>query len=213
MATPLDALYVAFADLFVEGRAMPDPLMRKIGGLAAMVALTLVVGCTRPNNPERYDRANTDISARTYRGIVLSVRQVEVSGQQGGSNTAGNIAGGALGGVAGSTVGGGRGGLLSAIVGVVGGVIAADKVQELATAHKAYEYVVEIEAPLERREGTVASSNANITYSVEKILRTVIQQDERPLAVGSRVFMIDSKDPRVVPDSAAAAQPKVDLKN
>lgn len=178
------------------------------------LAVALVAGCTRPNNPERYDRGNTDASARTYRGIVLSARQVEVSGQQsGGSNTVGNIAGGAAGGVVGSAVGGGRGGLLSTIIGVVGGVIAADKAQELATAHKAYEYIVEIEAPVERREGSVASSNANLTYTFEKVLRTVVQQDERPLAVGARIFLIDNKDPRVILDSTTQPQPKVDLKN
>ena len=185
---------------------------RCLSAALCCLVVALAAGCTRPNNPDRYDRSKAMTSAPTYRGIVLSVRQVEVTGQEKGSNIAGNIAGGAAGGVAGSTIGGGRGGMLAAIAGVVGGAILADRAQDIATAHVAFEYIVEVEAPVYRREGDVGGTQANLTGTFEKVLRTVIQKDEKPFAIGSRVFLIDNKeDPRVIPDGTAQPQPKVDL--
>jgi len=185
---------------------------RRLGIALLALVLVLVGGCTRPNNPDRYDRSKAMESAPTFRGIVVSARQVEVSGQERGSNTAGNIAGAAAGGVAGSAIGGGRGGLLSAIAGVVGGAVLADRAQDVVTAHVAYEYIVEIEMPIMRREGEWVGTRANLSTGMEKVLRTVVQKDESPIAAGSRVFLIDHrKDPRIIPDGAAQPQPKVDL--
>lgn len=192
-----------------------EPSVTVSGNIRAAIIvgtlLVMVAGCTKPNEPGRYDRANTTESVTTMRGIVLSVRQVEVTGQKTGDNTTGNILGGAGGAVAGSAVGKGRGSLLGAILGVAAGVIATDKVQDLATAYQAFEYIVEVEAPITRIEGLDRDRKTNVSRADEKILRTVIQQEEKPLAVGARVFLIDGKDPRVIPDSSAQPQPKVDL--
>jgi len=186
-----------------------------IGGAALMVAtvlaLLLATGCTRPNNPDRYERRNTEKSVNTYRGIVLNVRQVEVSGQQGG-NLPGSAAAAAAGGVVGSAAGGGRGSVLGAIAGVIGGAVIGDKVQDGVTAYNAYEYIVEIEWPTHRRQGDLWGANANLAFGWEKILRTIVQQDAQPMSIGARIFLIDGRDPRVIPDATAQAQPKVDMK-
>lgn len=186
-----------------------------IGRISSCVALALVLAattsCSRPNNPERYERRNTEKSVKTFRGVVLNVRQVEVSGQQGG-NLPGNAMGGAAGGVAGSAAGSGRGSVLGAIAGVIGGAVVADKFQDGATAYNAYEYIVEVEAPVIRREGIWFGLDANLTSVSEKILRTVVQQDTQPMTVGARIFLIDGKDPRVILDVSVQPQPKIDMK-
>lgn len=105
----------------------------RIGGVAVLVAASLVSGCASWSNSNSVYTAGQGQREQTVRfGVVEGVREVQIQGPQTG---AGTLAGGALGGIAaGSTIGGGNGaiaaGVIGAVLGGLAGSAAENKIQQ-----------------------------------------------------------------------------------
>jgi outer membrane lipoprotein SlyB len=78
----------------------------------------------------------------THTANVISVREVEVSGESSGVGAA---AGGIAGGIAGNTLGNGYGQVAGAAAGALLGAVASGAAEKVVTEHKALEYVVQLE--------------------------------------------------------------------
>tara|TARA_A100000171_G_C2134489_1_gene149141 strand:+ start:379 stop:1017 length:639 start_codon:yes stop_codon:yes gene_type:complete len=148
-----------------------------------------LVGCARQISPNVYSDKSVGETSRTYRGVVVSKRQVEVAGSDKlQENTTGALLGGAGGAVAGSAFGGGHGNTAATILGGIGGAVAGAYAQKALESQDGFEYVVEL------RGGE---------------LKTVVQGTEPSLEVGQNVLMMVSHKgrSRIVPDTTSYSAP------
>lgn len=149
------------------------------------VALSLSLGgCARQISPSVYSGQTVGETAQTYRGFIVSKRQVEVADSDKlQENTTGALLGGATGAVVGSAFGGGRGAVASTVLGGIGGAVAGAYAQKSMASQDGFEYVVELQS------GT---------------LKTVVQGLEPSLSVGQRVLlMVSTKGrSRIIPDAS-----------
>jgi outer membrane lipoprotein SlyB len=163
----------------------------KFGLLGVMLAM--LGGCGSDYSPDTYASTAVQQANKVEPGIVVGVRQVDVTVQP----TTGAVVGGAAGGIAGSQVpGGGVSRAFGALGGtLVGGLVGAT-VEHTAGDTEAFEYIV---------------------HETKGDLVSVTQQDSKPLTIGEKVLVIAGSQARVVPDytvpvqtepSAAAAQDK-----
>lgn len=102
--------------------------------------LCTLVGCAAPNaSNNQYSAGSLSMAARTVEAVVVSKREVLVSG----TSAVGGASGAAVGGIAGSSIGGNsRDGLAGAVVGAVAGGLIGAAVEANATKQQAYEYIV-----------------------------------------------------------------------
>jgi len=116
----------------------------RIGTVAVLAATTLMAGCaTESNSNSVYSRAQAQREQTIRYGVVESVREVTIQGNQTG---AGTIAGGAIGGVAaGSLIGGGNGSVAAGILGAVLGGIAGSAAENKINQRRALEITVRLE--------------------------------------------------------------------
>jgi outer membrane lipoprotein SlyB len=158
---------------------------------AVMAALA---GCGPSYSPDTYASNAVQQAAKVQQGVVVGVREVNVSADA----TVGSVTGAAAGGIAGSQVGSGVSSAFAALGGTLLGGIAGNAAAHAAGDAKAYEYIVR------ETKGDLVS---------------VTQQDKEPLTLGAHVLLIDGKQARIVPDytvpggtankDAAAALPPV----
>jgi outer membrane lipoprotein SlyB len=145
--------------------------------LSAFVACLVLIGCTRNISPDSYAVGSVGQVNRAVRGVIISVRQVNISGSQSGAVGAAGAAGGA---VAGSAIGGGtRENILGAIAGAVIGGIAGSAIEEGSTRQQGMEYVVE-------------AQNGSLI--------TVVQGINPTLSVGAKVIVLYGTRTRVIAD-------------
>ncbi|MDB5368263.1 MAG: hypothetical protein JWM77_4190 [Rhodospirillales bacterium] len=142
--------------------------------LALMVPLALAA-CARDFSPNTYGTNAVQQANKVNQGVVIGVRKVDIKGDA----AAGAATGAAAGGIVGSQVGKGTASALSTLAGTVsGGIIGATAEQSLENTW-GYEYIVK------RGNGDLLS---------------VTQHDATPLAIGTRVLLIEGAQARIVQD-------------
>jgi outer membrane lipoprotein SlyB len=143
--------------------------------LAGFVVVALLAGCSSDYSPNTYNATAVQQANKTEQGIVVGVRQVDVTA----SGTTGAVVGGAAGGIAGSQVGNGATSAFGALGGsLVGGLIGIGA-EHAAGDTTAYEYIVR---------------------KTNKELVSVTQKGDPPLAIGEHVLVIAGAQARIVPD-------------
>jgi outer membrane lipoprotein SlyB len=143
--------------------------------LSALLLFAPLVACTPNVSPDSYSVGAVGQVNRVVRGVIVSARPVAIAGTNTGIGAgAGAIAGG----TGGSTFGGSvEANIVGAVAGaVIGGVVGA-AIEEGATRQTGMEYVIEAE-------------NA--------ALITLVQGDEVPLSVGTKVMVIYGTRARVI---------------
>jgi outer membrane lipoprotein SlyB len=147
----------------------------------AGVALTLLslAACAPNINSNNYVAGETQQINQVSFGTIISESQVQVQGSK--DNLIGTILGGATGAVLGSTIGQGTGSTLAAIGGGAAGAYAGNKVEGAVTKQQATRYVIKLTSG-----NTIA----------------VVQADNPPLAVGTKVQVISGHPAQVVPDNS-----------
>jgi outer membrane lipoprotein SlyB len=142
----------------------------------AAVLLASLAACSQNFSPDSYAAAAVQQASKVDRGIVVGVRQIDVSADA----TVGAVTGAAAGGAVGSTAPGG--GLTAALGtvsgGLLGGIVGSTAEHGMADT-TAFEYVV--------RE-----PNGDLV--------SVTQQDTAPLQIGTHVLVIAGKQARIVRD-------------
>lgn len=148
-------------------------MKNKILSLACVTLTSLsLVGCARQISPNVYSDSSVGETSSTFRGVVVTKRQVEVAGSDKlQDNTAGGLIGGATGAVAGSAIGGGRGNIAATVLGGLGGAVAGAYAQKALESQQAFEYTIELH-------------NGD--------MKTVVQGLEPSLSVGQSVLLIVS---------------------
>jgi outer membrane lipoprotein SlyB len=144
-----------------------------------VVLVGVLCGCAANISPQSYSVGSVGQVNRSVSGVVISARQVNVSGTTG----LGGGTGAALGGVAGSGVGGNaRDNIAGAIGGAVIGGIAGAAIESNATKQVGMEYVVETE-------------NGN--------LMTIVQGIDPIFPEGAKVLVLYGSPSRLIADPRA----------
>ncbi|AWH87625.1 outer membrane lipoprotein [Limnobaculum parvum] len=142
----------------------------------ACIVLSMA-GCASNISSTSYNDKQVGQASRTYAGVIVSSRVVDVEG----NSSVGGLVGSAAGGVAGSAIGGGfRSNALGAIGGALLGGLLGSAVESGASKQQAIEYVIQTEG------------NGMIT---------VAQGMDQPLSNGQKVLVIEGKPTRVVADT------------
>lgn len=154
--------------------------------LAALAAA--LAGCGPDYSPNTYASNAVQQANAVVQGVVVGVRQVDVSAAAG----VGTVTGAAAGGIAGSQVGVGPARAFSALGGSLVGGIAGAAAEHATSDTTAFEYIVR-------------KTNGD--------LLSVTQKDEVPLTIGQKVLVIAGNQARVVADYTVpvrteAAEPK-----
>ncbi|MBN9509149.1 MAG: hypothetical protein J0I21_08535 [Alphaproteobacteria bacterium] len=151
-------------------------MIRLMRTVAVCAVPALLVSCGPDYSPNTYSAAAVQQANKVERGVVIGVRQIDVSA----AGVVGAATGAAAGGVAGAqTPGGGVATALGAIGGGLVGGLLGNTVEHATDDTQAYEYIV--------RE-------------TSKDLVSVTQKDAVPLKVGTKVLVIGGKQARIVPD-------------
>jgi outer membrane lipoprotein SlyB len=151
--------------------------------LAGFAVVALVAGCSSDYSPNTYNSSAVQQANKTEQGVVVGVRQVDVTA----SGTTGAVVGGAAGGIAGSQVGNGATSAFGALGGsLVGGLIGIGA-EHAAGDTTAYEYIVR---------------------KTNKELVSVTQKGDPPLAIGEHVLVIAGAQARIVPDYTVTLPPE-----
>lgn len=152
--------------------------MRLVFHFGALSILCFNVAACTPNiSPDSYAIGAVGQTNRAVRGVIVSAREVDISGSRSG---VGGAAGAASGGVGGSAIGSSvRGNVVGAIGGAVVGGVIGSAIEEGSSAQKGMEYVVETE-------------NGSLI--------TVVQGIDQPLSAGRKVIVLYGSRARVIPD-------------
>jgi outer membrane lipoprotein SlyB len=151
-------------------------LLRSALGFVTAGSLAILSGCAPSYSPNTYVASAAQQASKVERGVVIGVRQVNISADA----SLGTVTGAAAGGIAGSTVDdSGPVKALSALGGSVLGGLVGSGVQHAEGDTTAFEYIV--------RE-----SDASLV--------SVTQRDKAPLPIGESVLVIAGKQARIVPD-------------
>ncbi|MBN9343371.1 MAG: hypothetical protein BGO76_05565 [Caedibacter sp. 38-128] len=148
----------------------------------------MLSGCAREISSNVYSDTHVGEASRTFRGIVVSVREVEVTNAEKlQENTAGIVAGGVGGGVVGHQFGKGRGNTAATAAGALLGAVAGAYAEKALSSQNAFEYIVELSTGE---------------------MRTVVQGKDTKYAPGQRVLLIVGQEgrSRIIPDSSPAPQ-------
>jgi outer membrane lipoprotein SlyB len=130
----------------------------------------LLGGCARQISPNVYSEGSVGETSQTYRGTVISVRDIQVEGKEKlEENTAGMVVGGIGGALAGNQFGGGTGNIATTVLGGLAGATAGAFVQKELEKQDGIEYTVELE------DGS---------------LRTVVQGPNPRYSKGQRVLLM-----------------------
>jgi outer membrane lipoprotein SlyB len=149
--------------------------------------LALPAACAPDYSPNTYSTTAVQQANKVERGIVIGVRDIQVSAAGTTGAATGAAAGGAVGGVAGSQTPGALGTALGAIGGGVLGGLIGTSVEHATGDTPAYEYIVR---------------------KTNNDLVSVTQKDAVPLKIGTQVLVIAGNQARIVPDyTVDATQP------
>lgn len=127
-------------------KAQKSVLFQSTALVMALSATTVLLsGCGKQISPNTYSEAHVGEASRTFRGIVVSVREVNIQAHERiQDNTTGGLIGGVAGGVAGAQFGQGRGQLAAGAAGaLLGAAVGAFAEQEMS-GQTGLEYVIEL---------------------------------------------------------------------
>ena len=139
--------------------------------LAAMVA-----ACGPSYSPDSYESGAVGQVSRVERGVVESVRVVDIKHKTG----VGGLAGAGIGAAAGSTVGDGAGGVAGAIGGALIGGLIGNSIEKSAKKKQGFEYLIRTD---------------------DGQLVTIVQGGE-PLGINAPVLILYGRTSRVVLDES-----------
>ncbi|UXC36467.1 hypothetical protein K6V71_14225 [Cupriavidus gilardii] len=113
-------------------------------GVALVAVASLVAGCaTQSNSASIYTPGQAQREQTLRYGVVESVREVMIQGQQSGVGT---LAGGAIGGIAaGSSIGSGSGSVAAGILGAVLGGMAGSAIENRVDQRRGLEITVRLD--------------------------------------------------------------------
>lgn len=113
-------------------------------GVALVAAAALVAGCaTQSNSASIYTPGQAQREQTLRYGVVETVREVMIQGQQSGVGT---LAGGAIGGIAaGSSIGSGSGSVAAGILGAVLGGMAGSAIENRVDQRRGLEITVRLD--------------------------------------------------------------------
>jgi outer membrane lipoprotein SlyB len=184
------------------------------GIMRFLCALLSVILCTTACATKRSGdvvTSSTTVGKVVY-GTIMSSRAVTIKEHEKLSdNTLGGLSGGVAGGVAGSALGKGTGQGLSTIGGVIAGALLGAYIEDELGTQQGFEYIVHLDAP---RKPKVVSPRKTGNYRIKENSVTVeediaasiipsdrasealsvIQQDEQPIANGTRVMVVIRDD-------------------
>ena len=148
--------------------------------IATLLLVGIFYGCSL-HSGSTYERGEMGAPASFKKGVILSVRDVQIKGTESG---AGAAAGAVAGGLAGSTLGGSTatralGGLGGA---VIGGIV-GHTTENLITGGDASEFIVQ--------------PDAGEPYAI-------VQVNDEELKAGERILIIESGKLRIVRDNSVA---------
>ena len=151
-----------------------------------LLSTVLFTGCATDMGSRSYSDDHVGEAARTYRGVIVNIREVKVGPDQLGKNRSGAVAGGLAGGLIGSRFGGGSGKTLLTLGGAVAGAVGGAFAEKALKTQKAYELVIEL------KNGA---------------LMTVVQGTDVQFQAGQRVLLMVSVRGRskVVPEAWSSA--------
>lgn len=151
--------------------------MKSVRILAAGLVMLVVGACSGIHSNDTYKRGELGRSAQIEKGVIVSVREVNVEGTRSGAGTIGGaVAGGAIG----STIGGNdfvR--VASAVGGAVIGAVVGTAAEEGVTSGSATEFII-------RKEN-------GDTF-------VILQNDGEKMQPGAPVLIIYGEKTRIVPD-------------
>lgn len=143
------------------------------------VLLVVLAGCAGDLGSSSYDTSAAGKVNSVAEGVIINVREVKVSTQDG---TVGQLAGGVAGGAAGSMIGGNSAvNVIGAVGGAVLGGYLGGKAQEGLSHQTGYEYVVRLDS------GRAV---------------TLTQGTDEKLSVGQKVYVLDANSgdrARIIP--------------
>ncbi len=148
----------------------------------------MLSGCAREISSNVYSDSHVGEASRTFRGIVVSVREIEVTNAEKlQENTAGILAGGVGGGVVGHQFGKGGGNTAATAAGALLGAVAGAYAEKALSSQTALEYIVELSTGE---------------------MRTVVQGKDAKYAPGQRILLIVGQQgrSRIIPDSSPTPQ-------
>ena len=148
-------------------------MIARVALIAALAAG--LAGCGPDYSPNTYASNAVQRANKVDQGVVVGVRQVDVSA----SGAVGTVTGAAAGGIAGAQVGNGATSAFTALGGSLVGGLAGAAAEHATSDTKAFEYIVR-------------KTNGD--------LLSVTQKDDVPLAIGQKVLVIAGDQARVVAD-------------
>ncbi len=149
-------------------------MVRNLAG--SLVLILIFSGCSL-HSGSTYERSEMGSPEYFKKGVILSVRDVEIKGTESG---AGAAAGAAVGGLAGSTLGGGTATrALGALGGAVVGGLVGHVTENVITGGSASEFIIQPEK--------------GEPYAI-------VQVNDEELKAGERVLIMDSGKVRIVRD-------------
>ena len=141
-----------------------------------LILMLFVSGCSL-HSGSTYERSEMGSPEYFKKGVILSVREVEIKGTESG---AGAVAGATAGGLAGSSLGGNTATrALGALGGAVVGGLVGTATEEIITSGSASEFIIQPD------EGEAYA---------------VVQVNDEELKAGERILIMDSGKVRVVRD-------------
>jgi outer membrane lipoprotein SlyB len=152
-------------------------------GFCGLVAL--LGGCARQISPNVYSESSIGETSQTFRGHIVSARDIQVEGKEKlEQNTVGLLGGGVGGAVIGNQFGGGRGNTAATVAGAAAGALAGAFIQKELEKQPAIEYTVQLS------DGS---------------LRTIVQGPEPRYSAGQKVLLMvyQKGRSRIVPDQSA----------
>ena len=151
-------------------------MYRKLICLLIFNIILIISGCSL-HSGSTYDRSEMGSPEYFKKGVILSVREVEIKGTESGT---GAVAGATAGGLAGSTLGGNTATrALGALGGAVVGGVVGHATENVITSGSASEFIVQPD------EGEAYA---------------VVQVNDEELKAGERILIMDSGKVRVVRD-------------
>ncbi|MBC8287360.1 MAG: glycine zipper 2TM domain-containing protein [Nitrospinae bacterium] len=153
-------------------------MYKKIAVFFLMILLSCLSGCSL-HSGSTYDRSEMGSPEYFKKGVIVSVRDVEIKGTESGT---GAVAGATAGGLAGSTLGGNTATrALGALGGAVIGGVVGHATENVITSGDASEFIIQPD------EGE--------PYAI-------VQVNDEELKAGERVLIMDSGKVRVVRDQS-----------
>ncbi|HIF02673.1 MAG TPA: glycine zipper 2TM domain-containing protein [Nitrospinaceae bacterium] len=148
-----------------------------IRSLTGSLFIVLILSGCSLHSGSTYERSEMGSPEYFKKGVILSVRDVEIKGTESG---AGAVAGATVGGLAGSTLGSGTGTrALGALGGAVVGGLLGHATEDLITSGSASEFIIQ--------------PDGGDPYAI-------VQVNDEELKAGDRILVLDSGKVRIILD-------------